>query len=120
MAIIYQLGITSVDAVTLNCEKPEIGKKQMDYQHRASTGILYQTIINTFHKITLPLEYVPNSHAAIINSWWESQTLLRFFVTSDTATDVRSVMITGAELPLNAQEKPYDSYFSGKVVLEGY
>jgi len=120
MAIIYRLGITSADAITLYCEKPEIGKKQTTLTHRSDIGIIYQNIINAYHSIKLSLEYVPASQAAIVNSWWESQALLLFMITSDTATDVRSIMIIGKEIPFVIQAKPNDTLFQGTIKLEGY
>ncbi|NIP50488.1 MAG: hypothetical protein GWN13_00650, partial [Phycisphaerae bacterium] len=59
-------------------------------------------------------------NASIVNSWWSSRAELLYFVTSDTMTDVYSVMIMNKENPLGGYNKPYDTYRKGKLILESY
>ena len=122
MSLIYELGISSVDAVTLRPEyssKPE-NRKQTRSDLRARSGAFYKYIWATYDKILLNLNFVPASDASIVNSWWESGSDLLLFITSDSITEVRSVQVMNKEIPFSQFVKPYDNLMKGKIELEGY
>lgn len=120
MSIVYQLGPTSATAITLlPGDNFELGQVLMAERNRSTTGYLYQHIQGTYRRISIPVDFVPASDAAIVNSWWESQTKLRFFMTSGD-TSVYSCMIMGAEQPIQQFSKPYDDRYKGTILLEGY
>lgn len=120
MSIVYQLGPTSATAIELfPGDAFENGKVMEVERNRSSTGYLYQHIQGTYRRITVPIDLMPSSDAAIVNSWWLSQTKLRFFQTSGT-TAVYSCMIMGEEQPMNQMNKPYDDRYKGTILLEGY
>ncbi len=119
--MIYELGISSVDAVTI---KPEynftIGKKQIKSQNRARSGKLYLYKWSEYKKFKFGLNFVSDTTASIINSWWDTNTELLFFMTSGSNTEVHSVMILNNNTPLGSHPKPHIDKFKGSVQLEGY
>lgn len=117
----YRLGPTSATSIPLYPEEGmELGKYLMHNTQRAADGHLYGYEFGTYHKSSFPVQFMPASDAAIVNSWWESQAKLLLFVTSGPVTAVHSCMIMGENCPMNQVNKPYDDRFKGTIPLEGY
>jgi len=117
----FRLGPTSATSIVLYPgEAMELGKYLMHNTQRAADGHLYGYEFGTYHKSSFPVQYMPASDAAIVNSWWESQAKLLLFVTSGPVTAVHSCMIMGEHNPMNQINKPYDDRFKGTIPLEGY
>jgi len=154
--VIFKLGISSVDAITI---RPEYDyhstKKRIESKHRTRSGRLFKYRWSSFARLGFSLDYVAGTNASIISSWWNSDTKLLFFketlagagysgeetllaeTGSDMAmetdidfllegetplipTEVFSVMIVNEAEPLKQHVKPYDFYYTGKILLEGY
>jgi hypothetical protein len=114
----FELGISSSDAITLFPEfSYEGGKKQIRSDHRTKSGRMYRYTWGDYDRFKFDLEWVAGTDASVVNSWWESDTELLFFITSSTATEVHSVMIMNNESPLRSFNKPYDDYYRGKAIL---
>jgi len=121
MSTTYELGISSETAITLYPEYDmKNGEKQIRNEHRSKSGKLRLYKWGDYNKISFSLNWVPAADAAIVNSWWDSNTELLFLVTSDTETQVYSVMILNTDTPLSEYNAPYRDYCKGKVQLEGY
>ena len=117
----YRLGPTSATSIPLYPDEGmELGKYLMHNTQRAADGHLYGYEFGTYHKSSFPVQFMPASDAAIVNSWWESQAKLLLFVTSGPVTAVHSCMIMGESSPMNQVNKPYDDRFKGTIPLEGY
>ena len=118
--MIYELGTTSADAITLN-PKYDYKKGSTKIEDRIRVDDHYYVYKwGDYDYFGFSVEFITNSDAAIVNSWWESNTELLFFVTSDSTTEVHSVALRGDKLPLGDYAKSYDNYRSGKILLEGY
>lgn len=116
----YELGISSANAITLS---PRYDYQNIDEKIEDSIRVIenyYAYKWGDYKKFAFKVDFITNSDAAVVNSWWESNTDLLFFVTSDSATEVHSVMLRGNLTPLGNYKKPYDNYRSGKILLEGY
>lgn len=121
MSTTYELGISSADAVTLYPEWDYFkGERQVRTEHRSKSGKLKLYKWYDFEKISFQNNWVTASNAALVNSWWDSNTELLFLITSDSTTEVHSVMIMNDETPMAAYNKPYNDHFKGKIELEGY
>ena len=117
----FRLGPTSATSIVLYPDEGmELGKHLMHNTQRAADGHLYGYEFGTYHKSSIPVQFMPSSDAAIVNSWWESQAKLLLFVTSGPVTAVHSCMIMGETCPMNQLNKPYDDRFKGTIPLEGY
>jgi hypothetical protein len=121
MSVSYTLGISSSDAIAIFPEKSFKNSEKMErIETRVANGDLWDLIKGVYKQIDINVEYFPGSQASIVNSWWESQTKLLFFVTSDTSTAVYSCMIMNETTPLYSQDKPSEQHWKGKISLEGY
>lgn len=121
MTVTYELGISSVDAIQLYPEydykDPE---KLIEIKHRTLSGREYSYKSGEYNHFEFTLQFVSLANASIINSWHNSRAELLYFVTSDSTTDVYSVMIMNKESPLSQFTKPYITYKKGKIILETY
>lgn len=121
MSVIFELGPTSATAVTLRPEHDyEPDTEKIEDSYRSKSGHLYVYKWSDYETIRFSVEYVGGNAASLINSWWQSNTQLLFFVTSGGVTDVHSVMLRGDNRPLRKFNKPGAQYFRGKILLEGY
>ena len=121
MSTTFQLGISSADAITLIPEEDfRNAKSQIRNEHRTRGGRLYVYKWADYRKINFALDLIPAADAATINSWWDTNTELLFFVNSDTETEVFSVLIMNEESPLPQYRFPYVEYYKGKLELETY
>lgn len=118
----FELGISSATVARFfpEFESYSQGKKQVRDDHRTKTGKLYQYKYGDYARINVDVNYLPASDAALVNSWFENNSDLLFFVTSGSVTEVFSVHIMNTETPLASYSKPYDNLYKGVIKLEGY
>ena len=87
VSLIYQLGVSSIDAVTLYPEIDfEVGKKKIRNSHRTKSGRAWNYLWSTFSKFDIPIEFISGSSASLVNSWWFSNTKLLLFKTYETTS----------------------------------
>lgn len=92
--------------------------KKLEDEHRMRSGGRYVYKWGSFRRWALPVSYVNSSFAAVVNSWWLSNTQLLF--KSESSTAVYSVQITNDDKPLGKYVQPYDTLFAGSIELETY
>ena len=121
MAYIYSLGPTSGTAIVL---EPTYAfadvTEKIQSEHRTQSGKSYIYKWGDYRRFSIPVEYFSVSSAAIINSWWETNTELLFFISSDSGVDVSSVRISNKSAPFVSFAKPYDDEMNGTILLETY
>lgn len=66
----------------------------------------------------LTVRYVSSSTAAIVNSWWASNTPLLFM--REGTTDASTVVLANNKTPIGKLAEPYSDQFDGTIELEGY
>lgn len=121
MGLVFELGISSATAITLEPNYDYSNKKRKNETViRTKSGKAKKYKWGDFRSIRFTLDYVSTADAAVVNSWFDTDTKLLFFVTSDTATEVNSVMLFGEESPFKMFNKPYDSLYKGSILLETY
>jgi len=107
-------------AVTLvpdySYKSPEI---KIESKSRTRAGKLYSTKYGSYKHISFNVDYVSSATAALVNSWWETDTELLFFITSGGTTETHSVMLQG-ETPIGGFNAPSIEYYRGKINLETY
>jgi hypothetical protein len=115
--MIFRLGINSATALTLEPEFDYTDSlTKLEQVHRLQNGDMYRYKTGAYDKFKFKLRFFPSSDAAIVNSWWESNTELSFFVDSD----VSSVMLTNKAKPIGQFQKPHTDLMTGTIELEGY
>ena len=121
MSIVFELGISSADAVTL---LPEWDYKKdnpkIESEIRAMSGRSYVYKWGDYEQFKFSCNYTPSSIAAVVNSWWDTNTELLFFITSDSVTEVNSVRIVDKSRPFEEYQRPYTTKMRGTVTLETY
>ena len=122
MALTFTLGIDSSTEVTLPPEYDyQAPTVKIDSRFRSKSGKLYTYKWGDYDKFDFSVQYLSNSSAAIVNSWWSTDTELLFFVASDNGnTEVSSVMIQNKSEPFTEFQPPYIEYKKGKILLETY
>jgi hypothetical protein len=120
MSLVFELGPTSATAVTIT-PTPEYGapKQQVRSQTRTRNGRLFVHKFGSFERFNIPLEFVPASVQTLVASWWDTNTNLLLFITSDSVTEIHSVMLLNQEQPLNTFQNPYTDLYQGSLILEG-
>lgn len=121
MSVTYSLGPTSATEVEIIPEWNYENGEAMDRSvMRSKTGKLYTYKWNDVKKIKITAKLFDNSDAAIVNSWWDSQTKLIYFVNDGSAVDCTSVMIMNKTAPFRSNPEPYTTKFNGVIQLEEY
>jgi len=91
---------------------------QVKNEHITRGGKRYVYKWGSYVKFGFGLTFINSSTAALINSWWITNTKLQFMSTSETA--VYSVMLIASDLPMGSFQKPYTDKFKGTIDLQGY
>lgn len=111
--------ITEIDPIPLH---PEWGfRDRMDREReiqRTRGGDLHTWKWPTFGGWTVPLPYLTDSHAALINWWWEQDLALAFTLNTSDAETVHLVKITNDRRPIDSLVKPYHNIWKGTLTLE--
>ena len=87
---------------------------------RTGEGRLYNYKFYDYKQISFNTDWIPASDAAVVNSWWNSQTKLTWFTELGSATFVDSVMLKNNFTPFSEINKSLDSQYRGKIILEEY
>lgn len=93
-------------------------ERKVEDSHRVRSGGLYRYKWASYRRFKFSMAFVSSSDAAIVNSWWLSNTELLFMNTSDSA--VFSVQLVNADKPLGQFQKPYVDLYKGIIELETY
>lgn len=93
---------------------------QVKNEHVTRSGKRYVYKWGSYCKFSFGLTYVNSSTAALINSWWITNTKLMLSATSEELTQIYSVMLIATDLPLGQYQKPYTDKFKGTLDLQGY
>jgi len=92
--------------------------KKQQSEHRTRAGNLYRYNWGSYDQFRFSVDFVNSSDAAIVNSWWASDTEL-LFMDEDT-TQVHSVLMMSKTPPLTSRVKPMIDQFKGTIDLSTY
>lgn len=121
MTTTWYLGVSSADAVMIPPDKGyKFGRRQLRAELRTKAGGLFLYRWGDYAKHKIPVDFLPAAAASTVNSWWETNTPLLFFVESGGVCEVHSVMIMNDETPMEKFSAPYVDRYSGTIELEGY
>lgn len=87
--------------------------------HRSRGGKLFSYKWADHARFEIPLSYVANSNASVINSWWAKGNPLLLKIYSGGVWETNSVSFTNRQQPLTTRPKPYGQYWNGMLELEG-
>jgi hypothetical protein len=94
--------------------------KQNRNEHRTKGGKLYSYTWGDYDRFEIPVEYVSNSKASIINSWWSTDALIYFKIYSGGVWEVNTCHLMNESAPLPSFQRPYTNYRKGTLTLETF
>jgi hypothetical protein len=94
--------------------------KQNRHEHRTKGGKLYSYTWGQYNRFEVPVEYVSNSKALIINSWWATDALIYFKIYSGGVWEVNTCHLMNDSAPLPSLVRPYTNYRKGTLTLETF
>lgn len=94
--------------------------KQNRADHRTKGGKLYSYQWGDYERFEIPLDYVPQSKAAIINSWWQTDALIYLKIYSGGVWEVNTCHLMNTSAPFSKRMKPYTVYRTGDLQLETF
>lgn len=89
-------------------------------EHRTRGGKMFSYKWGDYERLEVPIEYISDSKAAIINSWWATDALIYFKIYSGGVWQVNTCYLMNDGAPLDIHPKPYDQYFNGRLELETF
>jgi len=82
-SLVFELGVSSVDAVEVMPHTSFKNREKMiRSDFRSSDGTLFSYKWGDYKQFDFKTEFVPSNSAMLINSWWNSQSELLFFINS--------------------------------------
>jgi hypothetical protein len=87
---------------------------------RTASGKLYDRKLYDYKQLDFSTMYVPASTASIVNSWWNTQTKLQWFIELGSSSTVDSVMLLNNTTPFASLSDSYDDHYKGKIILGEY
>ena len=90
----------------------------MESEHRTRGGKLYRYKWGGYSQWQFSVSFVNSSDAAIVNSWWNTNTELLFM--DENTTQVYSVLMMNGEAPLTSMVMPHMDQFKGTINLSTY
>jgi len=87
-------------------------------RHRSQSGKQYVYKWGRLDGFKLPVQFLTNSEAQLINQFWRNNTNVTL-VDEDTS-DEYSMRIMGDKRPIAQLIKPYDDLWKGTIELESY
>ena len=111
--------LTQVDWITLH---PGFDLREqarvVQSAHRTRSGKLYSYRWSKHFAYAVPLRFLADSHADLVNWWWENQLNLVLTLDTSDSESLRIVRITNDRQPIHSRVAPYDNLWSGTVHLE--
>lgn len=103
---------------------PEWDMKRFTVQnredHRTRGGKMFSYKWGDYERLEVPIEYISDSKAAIINSWWATDALIYFKIYSGGMWQTNTCYLMNDGAPFDIHPKPYDQYFNGRLELETF
>jgi len=114
--------LTQADPITLHPEYSlSLGAQLEQSSLRTRNGNLHTTVWHRHFAATLPLRWLSNSHANLINWWWQHQHNLLLRLDEDDPEQVVICRIVNNRQPIGAKRAPYalnDGGWEGVLELE--
>ena len=111
--------LTQVDPVVLH---PDFAMEEMARQiaseHRTLSGDMHTYVWARYCAYSVPLRYLPDSHADLLNWWWERRFNLALTLDTSDSESTYIVRIVNDRQPIGRRVRPYDNLWEGTLKLE--
>jgi len=111
--------LTQVDPIAL---LPEYGfaeqARVIKTEHRTLGGDLHTYVWEKYFAWSVPLRFLPSSHADLLNWWWENQFNLLFTLDTSDAESLYVCRIVNERQPIGRRIRPYNDLWEGVLELE--
>lgn len=119
----WLLGVNSNTAVTIYPEfNMMLGGEKIESRSRSQDGSEYVYKYGSYTAISFGVNFVSSTDAAMINSWWVSNTALVFLQINSAGSIVQthSVHIINRQKPIASFRQPYIDQYTGQIELSTY
>lgn len=113
----YYLGPSSDTAILVYPKDITRGRAKLETVNHTRGGKRYSVFQGAHAKYKLEVEHVSSSDAALVNSWWASDTTVMFW--PQGVSSGSTVRFTNKAYPIGAWSMIDQSLFSGVIELEG-
>ena len=111
--------LTTVDELALQPEWTFRERAQLiRTQHRTRTGELHDFVWEKYFAYSVPLQFLSDSHAPLLNWWWENQFNLLFTLDTSDSESLYVVRIVNGSQPIDRRMRPYADRWRGTLRLE--
>lgn len=111
--------LVQVDPITLHPGFAFQARAQLHRsQHRTRGGALHTYLWGRHGAWRVPLRFLADSHAALLNWWWANQFNLLFTLNSSDSERLRTVRIVNDTQPVGRRVAPYADLWEGTLELE--
>lgn len=111
--------LARVDEITLYPEWDFAERARLlKAEHRTQGGLLHTYVWEKHFAYSVPLRFLADSHAALLNWWWENQFNLALTLDSSDSESTRIVRITNDRQPIGRRMRPYADRWEGVIELE--
>ena len=111
--------LTQIDPITIY---PEYSFREqarvIESTHRTLAGNQLTYIWGKYFAYTVPLRFLPTSHADLINWWWENRFNLAFTLDTSDSESTYILGITNDRQPIDRRIRPYNDLWEGVLQLE--
>ena len=92
--------------------------RSIESQHRSLGAVHRQHHWENFGAWQVPLRFLSDSHAALLNWWWENDFRLAFTLDTSDSESIRTVQITNQQQPIGRRIRPDQNLWEGTLMLE--
>lgn len=111
--------LTQVDPIILH---PEYSFQEeasfINIKHRTVGGEYRVSPWEKHFAYTIPLRFLSDSHAALINWWWENKFNLLFTLNTSDSESLYVCQITNQQQPIGRRIRPHNNLWEGVIQLE--
>ncbi|MDH4247891.1 MAG: hypothetical protein OEW39_08745 [Deltaproteobacteria bacterium] len=119
MAVYVDDVLTTIDPITLYPEWSLTEQARLiQARHRTLGGKEHVYTWGKYFAYEVPLRFLSDSHAALINWWWENQFHLLFTLDTSDSESSFIVRIANDRQPIGGRVKPYVDLWQGVLQLE--
>ena len=111
--------LTQIDLIIIHPEYSFLEQaRTIQTQHRSIGGEYRVSVWEKYFAYSIPLRFLSNSHADLINWWWENKFNLVFTLNTSDSESMYITQIVNQQQPIGKRIRPYNDLWEGVIQLE--